>query len=63
MEVSSSDEELTHHATSEFDCCTADKDGGFADAHPGQYRMNGSRHEHQECTCTPSSSAPKAELQ
>jgi len=32
----------------------------FSDAHPRQQRKNGSRHGHQECTSTPSSSAPKA---
>jgi len=31
---------------------------GFADAHPRQQHKNGSRHAHQECTSTPSSSAP-----
>jgi len=63
MEVSSSDEELIQQSTSEFDHCTADKDRGFADAHPRQQRKNGSIHEHQECSSTPSSSAPKALLQ
>jgi len=63
IEVSSSDEELIHQSTSEFDRCTADKDRGFADAHPTLQRKNGSRHRHQECTSTPSSSAPKALLQ
>jgi len=29
MEVSSSDEELIHQSTSEFDCCTAGKDRGL----------------------------------
>jgi len=60
MEVSSSDEELIHQSTSEFDCCTAGKDREFAEAHPRQQRKNGSRHGRQECTSTPSSSAPKA---
>ena len=63
MEVSSSDEELIQQSTSEFDHCTADKDRGFADAHPRQQRKNGSIHEHQKCSSTPSSSAPKALLQ
>jgi len=63
IEVSSSDEELIHQSTSEFGRCTADKDRGFADAHPRQQRKNGSRHGHQECTSTPSSIAPKAILQ
>jgi len=63
MEVSSSDEELIHQSTSEFDRCTADKDRGLVDAHPRQQRKNGSRHGHQECTGTPSSSVPQAILQ
>jgi len=63
MEVSSSDEELIHQSTSEFDRCTVGKDRGFADAHPRQQRKNGSRHGHQECTSAPRSSAPKAKLQ
>ena len=75
MEVSSIDEELFHQSTSEFDRCTDPiggchnkhslslTDRGFADAHPRQQRKNGSRHGYQECTSTPSSSAPKAILQ
>ena len=63
MEVSSSHEEVIHLSTSEFDRCTADKVRWFADAHPGQQRKNGSRYGHNECTNTPSRSAPKAKLE
>jgi len=34
MEVSSSDEELIHQSTSEFDRYTVGKDRGFADGYP-----------------------------
>ena len=63
VDVSSSDKEQIHQSTSEFDGCTAGKDRGYADAHPRQQRKNGSRYGYQECTSTPSSSAPKALLQ